>query len=147
MQQAVCVRRKQNGTKTRDPAAPKHHEIHSSPATMTTSRRPATKHVPRISLYLPASIDPRFVQIGLVRLSQPVKNTNVPYTHPGTSREVNEARRPHTCSRPCAFEEEKKIERKKNTNNSAPPKTPRYPQQPGNRDHLKTARDETRPTR
>ena len=70
-----------------------------------------------------------------------------PCTHPGTSREVNEARRPHTCSRPCVFEEEKKIERKKNTNNSAPPKTPRYPQQPCHREQLETARDETRPTR
>ena len=27
-----------------------------------------------------------------------------PCTHPGTSREEHEARRPHTCSRPCAFE-------------------------------------------
>ena len=34
-------------------------------------------------------------------------------SYPGsniTSREVNEARRPHTCSRPCAFEEKKKHE-------------------------------------
>ena len=30
-----------------------------------------------------------------------------PCTLSGTSREVNEARRPHTCSRPCAFEEKK----------------------------------------
>ena len=33
-----------------------------------------------------------------------------------TSREVNEARRPHTCSRPCAVEEEKTL-------NPAAPKT------------------------
>ena len=65
-----------------------------------------------------------------------------------TSREVKEARRPHTCSRPCAFEEKTKIEK------LPPPKksrttqnTPRNPQQPGDRDRLKTARDETRPTR
>ena len=34
-------------------------------------------------------------------------------SYPGsniTSREVNEARRPHTCSRPCAFEKKKKHE-------------------------------------
>ena len=39
-----------------------------------------------------------------------------------TSREVNEARRPHTCSRPCAFEEKKYL-KKNNTQKSAPPKT------------------------
>ena len=39
-----------------------------------------------------------------------------------TSRDVNEARRPHTCSRPCAFEE-KQNRKKKNTKKSAPPKT------------------------
>ena len=59
------------------PAAPKtHHEIHSSPATATTSRRLATKHVPRVSPYSPASIDPGFVKIALVQLSQSGKNTN-----------------------------------------------------------------------
>ena len=70
-----------------------------------------------------------------------------PCTHPGTSREVNEARRPHTCSRPCTFEE-KKSGKKKNTKKSRRTrKTPRNPQQPGDRDHLETARDETPPTR
>ena len=62
------------------------------------------------------------------------------------SREVNEARRPYTCSRPCAFEEEKnpkiKPEKIRPTEN-----TPRKAQQPGDQDHLETARDETRPTR
>ena len=38
------------------------------------------------------------------------------------SREVNEARRRHTCSRPCAFEEKRKI-RKKSMKKSALPKT------------------------
>ena len=38
-----------------------------------------------------------------------------------TSREVNEARWPHTYSRPCAFEKQKS--KKKNTGKSAPPKT------------------------
>ena len=44
-----------------------------------------------------------------------------PCTHPGTSREVNEVRWPHTCSRPCAFQA-KKIERK-NPEKYAPPET------------------------
>ena len=74
---------KQTKKKTRNPAAPKtHHEIHSTLATATTSRRRATKHVPRVSPYLPASMDPGFVEIGLVQLSQSVKTTNV--THPLT---------------------------------------------------------------
>ena len=65
----------------KNPAAAKtHHEIHSSPATATTSRRRATKHVPRVSPYSPASIDPGFVEIGLVQLSQSVKTTNVTHT-------------------------------------------------------------------
>ena len=125
MQQAVCVRRKTNRLKknTKKSAAPKtHHEIHSSSATATALRRHAMKHVPRVSQYSPASIDPGFVEIGLVQLSQSVKTTNVththtnlamaPCTHPGTSSEVSEARRPHTCSRLCAFG--KKKTRKRN---------------------------------
>ena len=126
MQQTLCVRGKKNTEKkTRSPAAPNTHlEIHSNSATATTSRRRATKHVPRVSPYSPASIDLGFVEIGLVQLSQSVKprmlmlhidrqdrETTNSYimqhccTHPGTSREVNEARRPHSCSRRCAFEE------------------------------------------
>ena len=72
--------------KKRNPAAPKtHHEIHSSPATATTSRRRDTKHVPRVSQYLPASIDPEFVEIGLVQPSQSEKTTNVTHTHTQTN--------------------------------------------------------------
>ena len=64
-----------------NPAAPKtHHEILSIPATETTSRQRATKHVPRISPYLPGSIDPGCVEIGVVQLSQLVKTTNVTHT-------------------------------------------------------------------
>ena len=56
-------------------AAPKtHHETHSSPATATTSTRRATKHVPRVSPYSPASMDPGFVEIALVQLSRFSKN-------------------------------------------------------------------------
>ena len=67
-------KKKKRGKKNRkNPAAPKtHHEILSSPATATTSRRRATEHVPRVSPYSSASIDPGFVEIGLVQLSQSV---------------------------------------------------------------------------
>ena len=37
-------------------------------------------------------------------------------------REVNEARWPHTCSRPCAFEEKRKIEKKTRKKNPPDPK-------------------------
>ena len=87
---------KKTQTQTRNSAASEtHHEFHSSPTTAITSRRRWTKHVPRVSSYLPASIDPGFVEIGLVQLSQSVKNTNVtdktikimqPCTHPGMKR-------------------------------------------------------------
>ena len=42
----------------------------TSPATATTSRRRATKHVQRVSPYSLATIDPGLVEIGLVQLSQ-----------------------------------------------------------------------------
>ena len=82
---AGCVRSKKKKRKPppRNPAAPKtHHEIHSSPATVTTTRRRATKQIPRVtsSPYSPASIDPGFVEIDLVQLSQSVKTTNVTHT-------------------------------------------------------------------
>ena len=65
-----------------NPAPPKtHHEIHSSPAIATTSRRRATKHAPCVSPYSPASIDPGFVEIGSAQLSQSVKTTHVARTH------------------------------------------------------------------
>ena len=90
MKQAVCVRRKKNEKEKRNPAAPKtHHEIHSSPATVTTSRRRATKHVPRVSQYSHASIDPGFVEIGLAQLSQSVKTANVTYKHRQTQRQTD----------------------------------------------------------
>ena len=86
MQQAVYVRKKKK-TKKKNPeksAPPKtHHEIRSRPATATNSRRHATKHVPHVSPYSPASIDPGFVEIGLVQLSQPVETTNVTHTQTG----------------------------------------------------------------
>ena len=73
---ADCVRSKEqtkttNEKNTRNPAALKtHHEIHNNPATATTSRWRATKPVPRVSLYSPASIDPGLVEIDLVQLLQ-----------------------------------------------------------------------------
>ena len=67
-----CAKKKKTGTKnTKRPVPPKTlHEIHSSPAIATASRRRATKHVPRVSPCSPASIDPGFLEIGLVQLSQ-----------------------------------------------------------------------------
>ena len=82
--------KKKNGKKKHEinPAAPKtHHEIHSSPATAITSRRRATKHVPRVSPNSLASIDPGFVELGVVQLSQSVKTTNV--THIQTDRQTD----------------------------------------------------------
>ena len=58
-----------------------HHEIHCLPAAATNSRRRAAKHVLRVSPHSPASIDPGFVKIGPVQLSQSVKTTNVTHTH------------------------------------------------------------------
>ena len=70
----MCVRtKKSNKTNTtKNPPRPKYttNYIHSSPATATTSRKRAMKHAPRVSPYTPASIDPEFVEIGLVQLSQ-----------------------------------------------------------------------------
>ena len=60
-----------------------------------------------------------------------------------TGIEVDEARRPHTCSRPWEFEEKK---RKKNESRRTQ-NTPWNLQQPGDRDHLETACSETRPKR
>ena len=79
-------------------APPKtHHEIHSSPATATNSRRLATKHVPRVIPYSAASIDPGFVEIGLVQLSKSLKTTKC-YTHMHTQRQTNYIMAP--CTHP-----------------------------------------------
>ena len=76
------VRSKGKKKRLKDPVPPKtHHEIHSSPATATNSRRRATKHVPHRSAYSPASIDPECVKIGTIQLSQSVKMANVTNTH------------------------------------------------------------------
>ena len=76
-----CAFLEKTTIKRRHRAAPEtHHEIHSSPVIATISKRRATKHAPRVSSYPPASIDPRFAEIGLVQLSQSVKYTNVTQT-------------------------------------------------------------------
>ena len=73
----------------RNHAAPRtYHGIHSSPATVTTSRRRATEHVPRVGTYSPTSIDPGFVEIGLVHLAQSVQTTND--THAQIDRRTND---------------------------------------------------------
>ena len=75
--------------KYRNPPTPKtHHEIHSSSVTATTSRRRATKDVPRVCPFSPVYIDPRILEIGLVQLSQLVKTTNVAHTR--TDRRTDE---------------------------------------------------------
>ena len=77
---------KQNRKKNTEKSAPPktHHDIHSSPATAITSRQRATKQVPRVNPYSPASIDPEVVEIGFVQLSQSVETTNVTHTLTGT---------------------------------------------------------------
>ena len=77
----VRSKKKKNEKKTEKSTPPKtHHEMHSRPATASNLRRHARKHVPRVSPYAPASIDPGFVEIGLVQLSQSVKTTDVTQT-------------------------------------------------------------------
>ena len=71
---------KRKNTEKSAPPPKTNHEIHSSPATESNSRRHARKHVTRVSPYSPASIDPGFVEIGLVQLSQSVETTNVTHT-------------------------------------------------------------------
>ena len=123
--------RKKKNERIRPPET--HHEIHSSPETATNSRRCATKHVPRVSPYSPASIEPAFVEIGLVQLSQTVKRrmlhihgqTNyimAPCAHPGTSRVVNKAGVLRTCGKAVCVRR-KKMPKKKSTKQSTSPKT------------------------
>ena len=82
------TRKKIGEKKTKKSAPPKtHHDIYSNPEAATTSRQRATKHVPRVSPYSPASVDSGFVEIGLVQLSQSVKTTNV--THTLTDRQTD----------------------------------------------------------
>ena len=91
----MCVR------KARNPASPKtHHEIHSSPATATTSGRRATKHVPRVNPYSHASIEPGFVEIGFVQLSQSVKTTNVTHALTDTHRQTDRLMKSGTLHAP-----------------------------------------------
>ena len=131
MQQAVCVRRKKTKKKTKPRRTFNTPRNPQQPGDRDHLEKAYGETRPTPSPYLPASRDPGFVEIGLVQLSQSVKTTNVtrthrqtngimaPCTHPGTSRQVNEARRPHTCSRPCALEEKKKGKKR----NSAARKT------------------------
>ena len=88
----VRSKKKKRGKKNTEKksAPPKtHHEIHSSPATAPNSRPHASKHVPGVSPYSLASIDPGFVEIGLVQLSQSVKTTNVTHTDRQADRQTD----------------------------------------------------------
>ena len=105
----VRSKKKNRKKKTRkNPPQPKHHEIHDSPATAITSRRLATKHVRRVSPYSPASIDPGFVEIGLIQLSQSVlverkiKQGGLIYLEQAVSvrRKKNEKKKKHGKIRP-----------------------------------------------
>ena len=48
-----------------------------------------TKHVPRVSPYSPAFVDPGFVEIGLVQLSRSAKTTNVTHTQIETETDTD----------------------------------------------------------
>ena len=65
-----------------------HHEIHSRPATATTSRRRATKYVPRVSPYSLASTDSGCVEIGVVQLSQSMTIVTHTQTQRQTGRQI-----------------------------------------------------------
>ena len=70
-------------------AAPKtHHEIHSIPATAINSRRRAKKHVPRVSPYSPASIDPGVCGNRLRTALAISKNVEC-YTHTDTRKQTD----------------------------------------------------------
>ena len=87
--------KKKNRKKNKKKITPSktYHESHSSPATVTTSRRCTKNHVPCVSQYSPAFIDTGFVEIGLVQLSQSAKTTNVKHTL--THRQI------HLIMAPC----------------------------------------------
>ena len=64
------------------------HPKHATKSTAARRSRPnrdglrrSTSHALRVSQYSTASIDPGFVEIGFVQLSQSVKTTNVTHTH------------------------------------------------------------------
>ena len=60
----------------------------------------------------------------VLRTIAPTKKATITNAvNPCTSRDVNEARWPHTCSRPCALEEKKNEEKKKQENPPHPKHT------------------------
>ena len=64
-----------------------------------------------------------------------------------TSIAENEARRPHTCSRPCVFEEKRKLKKEHKKIPLDRKRSTKAIQQPCDRNQLETASDETPPTR
>ena len=64
-----------------------------------------------------------------------------------TSRDVNEAKAASYLQQAVCVRRKKKSKKKNTTKIRRTQNTPRNPQQPGDRDHLETARDETRSTR
>ena len=86
----VRSRKKKRNKNPKKSAPPKtHFEIHSSPATATTSKRPTRKHVPRVSPYVPASIDPGFVEIGHVQLTISKNDECYTYTQTDNGQTLN----------------------------------------------------------
>ena len=92
LQQTVCGRRK---TKSKEQSTKKYaapiiqNKIHISPATATNSRRRATHHGPRASPCSLASIDPVFVEICLLQVSQSVKATKATHADGRADRLIN----------------------------------------------------------
>ena len=70
-----------------------------------------------------------------------------PCAHPGTSSGVHEARGGLILAKGRVRSKKNKIGKKCAEKIRPTQDTPRYPQQPGDRDHLETAHDETHPTR
>ena len=99
MQHAVCVRKKTKSKKNTEKKT--NHEIHSSPATASNSRRHARKYVPCINPYSPPSIDPGFVEIGLVQLAQSVKTTNDTHAHTDRHTDRQTDRQTNQIMAPC----------------------------------------------
>ena len=76
MQEVVFVRKKTKSKERINTKKPPHPKHTTKSRAIRRPRRHATKHVPRVSPYSPASIDPGFVEIGFGQLSQSVKTTN-----------------------------------------------------------------------
>ena len=87
----LCMRTRSHNTTL--PALKVHHDIHSSSPTAITSRRRATKYVPRVSSYSPASM-------GIVRIALSITKYNKCYTHRNTHTYVKTISIMAPCTHP-----------------------------------------------